>query len=484
MSSTFARGGAPYESITNPATLGSGGGQGSQPGGAGGGAASLTVGGNLQLDGQILANGFKGTNAHSGGGAGGSIFISAFSLAGAGAIAANGGSGDLPDGGGGGGGRVSIFYGTNSFTGNTTAFGANGANAGGAGTVYMRLNGSSSGQLFIVNGGRRGTNTPFSPFTVNDLTISGGAVAESQISAFSVSNIFIGSNSWLTATGSFPFFISVSNNMTIESNGLLSANAKSTSGQGTGTFPACGSGGGGSYGGYGGSSVCGSPGGNVYGSIVQPQSFGSPGALNGGGLKPPARGGGAIQLNVSGTLTLAGNISANGEPATFAATGAGSGGSVWLTVGTLLGGGTISANGGSANNPSSGAGGGGRVAVYYNSNALSGSIQAYGGLPEPTMAGRGTVYLKNNRTDQLEAGSLTMVDSSVRRRCPWEQRSASPLTYKSVARRCTPIRLPQTCCWEIILSARTVGWSVTRARPPTSRFLPTWNHPVRRWYYG
>ncbi len=395
MSSTFARGGAAYDSITNPATLGSGGGLGSQPGGAGGGVALLTVGGNLQLDGQILANGFKGTNAHSGGGAGGSILISAQSLSGAGTIAANGGGGDLPDGGGGGGGRIAVNYGTNNFVGNTTAFGDNGANAGGAGTVYMQAMGSTAGQLFIVNGGKRGTNTPFSPLMVNNLTVSGGAVAQSLSPNFAVTNLFIGSNSWLTVTDAFEFILTVSNNATIESNGMINVDAKSISGPGTGIFTGCAAGGGGSYGGYGGSSVCGSSSGQLYGSVVQPTSFGSPGTFSGNGGRQPARGGGAIQLTVGGTLSLAGNISADGEPATIAGTGAGSGGSVWLTVGTLLGGGTISANGGSASNAVSGAGGGGRVAVYYNSNALSGSIQAYGGSGTNN-GGAGTVYLKKN----------------------------------------------------------------------------------------
>jgi len=395
MSSTFARGGATYDSITNPASLGSGGGLGTQLGGAGGGAALLTVGGNLQIDGQILANGFKGTNAHSGGGAGGSIFISAASLAGAGTIAANGGGGDLPDGGGGGGGRVAINFGTNTFTGNTTAFGGNGANAGGAGTVFMRSSSSAAGQLFIINGGHRGTNTPFSTVMVTNLTISGGAVAQSLSATLAVTNLFIGSNSWLTVTDALPLTINVANNATIESNATINADAKSTSGPGTGIFTGCGAGAGGSYGGFGGNSVCGAGPGNVYGLMLQPTAFGSPGTFNGGGTKPAARGGGVIQLNVGGTLSLAGNISANGEAAAFAATGAGSGGSVWLNVGTLLGGGTISANGGSASNLVSGGGGGGRVAVYYNSNALTGSIQAYGGSGTNN-GGPGTIYLKNN----------------------------------------------------------------------------------------
>ncbi|HXS68780.1 MAG TPA: hypothetical protein VN761_08040, partial [Candidatus Polarisedimenticolia bacterium] len=294
MSSTFARGGAPYDSPTNPISAGSGGGPGTQPGGAGGGVASLVVGGNLQIDGQILANGFKGTNAHSGGGAGGTIIISAQTFSGAGVIVANGGGGDSPDGGGGGGGRVAIYFGTNNFTGRTIAFGGHGANAGGAGTVYMRAIGSTAGQLSIINGGQRGTNTPFSALGVVNLQIGGGAVAQSQSAAINVTNLFIGSNSWLTASNTSPFNITAAN-ATIESNGMINADSRAGSGQGTGTFNGCGAGSGGSYGGYGGSSVCGSPSGMTYGSLTQPTSSGSAGGLSAGSSRPAARGGGAIQ---------------------------------------------------------------------------------------------------------------------------------------------------------------------------------------------
>ncbi|HEX4263717.1 MAG TPA: hypothetical protein VH597_05205 [Verrucomicrobiae bacterium] len=82
-----------------------------------------------------------------------------------------------------------------------------------------------------------------------------------------------------------------------------------------------------------------------------------------GGSTPFTPGGGAINMTVAGTLSLAGNISANGAPALGLNNGGRSGGSVWLTVGTLTGGGTISANGGPANNLVGGGGGGGRWAV-------------------------------------------------------------------------------------------------------------------------
>ena len=383
-SSTFARGGGAYDSTTSPAALGSGGGTGSAGGGGGGGVAILTVGGNLQVDGQIFASGLKGTNAHSGGGAGGSILISAQRVSGAGGISANGGSADLPDGGGGGGGRIAIYFGTNNFAGTISAFGGNGAMAGGAGTIYLQSMVNAAGQLFIANAGKRGTNTTFSA-PISDLTISGGAIAQPQVSAFSVTNLFVGSNSWLVPLDGTPLALTVNGNATMESNAAINADFRSTSGLGAGGA-SCGAGSGGSYGGFGGASVCGTPGGAVYGSVTQPANLGSP-----GGAGPIVPGGGAINLNVAGTLSLAGTISANGASASAPTSGGGSGGSVWLTVGTLAGGGTISANGGPADNLVGGGGGGGRVAIYFKTNLFSGTFTAYGGAGT-NYGGAGTIY--------------------------------------------------------------------------------------------
>lgn len=386
MSSTFARGGGGYDSALTPGVLGSGGGAGTADGGTGGGVAALSIGGNLQLDGLIFADGLRGTNMHSGGGAGGSILISAQNFSGAGTISARGGSGDLPDGGGGGGGRIAIYSATNNFTGTISAFGGGGSTAGGAGTIYLRSSTNLVGQLFIVNGGKRGTNTVFAPDPIADLTISGGAIAQPQITSVSVNNLFIGSNSWLIVRDALPLSVTVHSSSTIESNGMIKADSEITGGQGQGIV-GCGAGSGGGYGGYGGTNVCAARGGTVYGSISQPSNLGSSG---GSGVN--GRGGGAITMS-AGTLTLEGKISANGGAAILPADGGGSGGSVWLTVGTLLGSGSISANGGSASNLVSAAGGGGRIAVYFGTNLFTGNITAQGGSGTNN-GGPGTIYLK------------------------------------------------------------------------------------------
>jgi len=164
--------------------------------------------------------------------------------------------------------------------------------------------------------------------------------------------------------------------------------------------------GGAGHGGYGGGNTSGTDvGGQAYGSAVEPTTLGS------------GPGGGAIRLNVAGTLLIAdtGLISANG------ATYRGAGGSIWLTADSLQGGGQIRANGGPGTPGASCSGGscfyylsgaGGRIAVYARSNTFSGSIQAHAGTEFPNLpqiltpaGGPGTIYIKNTQSgsDRLTA---------------------------------------------------------------------------------
>lgn len=115
-------GGGGYDSVLTPVLWGSGGGAGSfAAGGSGGGAIQLAVGGTLQLDGVIEADGAT-VGWTGGGGAGGSIQISAGTIAGSGAISAQGGSTEIT-GGGGGGGRIALHVVANHFEGEITANG-------------------------------------------------------------------------------------------------------------------------------------------------------------------------------------------------------------------------------------------------------------------------------------------------------------------------------------------------------------------------
>ncbi|MEK7744465.1 MAG: hypothetical protein AAB578_08775, partial [Elusimicrobiota bacterium] len=89
--------------------------------------------------------------------------------------------------------------------------------------------------------------------------------------------------------------------------------------------------------------------GPTYGSYSAPVNLGS-----GGGNVP---GGGAVLLNVAGSLRVDGSIAADGA----SNWSTGSGGSVYIQAGSLTGSGVISASGGACSD--GGCGGGGRVAV-------------------------------------------------------------------------------------------------------------------------
>lgn len=112
------------------------------------------------------------------------------------------------------------------------------------------------------------------------------------------------------------------------------------------------------YGGTGGDGQWGDPVTETYGNALTPTDLGSGGGgYDGLGGGQGGDGGGAIQLDVSGTLTLNGKISANGESVnTGRGEGGGSGGSIYVTTQTLTGSGLFTANGGSS---LTGRGGGG-----------------------------------------------------------------------------------------------------------------------------
>jgi hypothetical protein len=149
----------PYGILETPRHLGSGG--GGNPGGNGGGRVTINAR-TCQIEGTIQAN---GTNSGDGGGSGGAIRINADTVSGTGQVLANGGNGTFwNDAGAGGGGRIAIYYTINTFpVGNTiarsgtpTLFGQ-----GSAGTIYLRDNAQSYGDLYLDNGNiASNLNTP------------------------------------------------------------------------------------------------------------------------------------------------------------------------------------------------------------------------------------------------------------------------------------------------------------------------------------
>jgi hypothetical protein len=394
----YAVGGNTYDSTITPSSLGSGGGSYSpySIGGAGGGLIRLNVSGILQADGRISANGGNGSGSGGGGGAGGSIYLTVGTLSGAGSIMANGGSGAGSIGGGGGGGRIAIYPAADLFGGTISAYGGGGAGWGGAGTVYLKTNSQNYGQLILDNGGNTGTNTTFSASSI-DLLVTGGAIGQGLFVSWSVRNLQIRTNSVLTTFASTSLqTVNVTGNATIDAGGAISVDGNgsgASSGTGAGATYSGSIKGGGGHGGFGAANPSGY--GGAYDSIQSPVNAGSGGGNGSGSSTAPygGAGGGALRLNVTGTLAVNGRVSANGKNGDINS-GGGSGGSLWITAGTIAGSGTISANGGSGNGLGGG-GGGGRISLGYTTSAFNGLVSACGGGGYAG-GGAGTIYTKAN----------------------------------------------------------------------------------------
>ncbi|MBF0245357.1 MAG: hypothetical protein HQL31_08805, partial [Planctomycetes bacterium] len=169
---------------------------------------------------------------------------------------------------------------------------------------------------------------------------------------------------------------------------------------------------GGAHGGMGGdSSRDGISGAGTYGSFKAPGNIGS-GAQ--GSAAESGSGGGAVMIEVLGTTTLNGDITASGTGGTSRGS---AGGSVYLRTGYLSGSGNLRADG--AAGSGEGAGGGGRVALILTGNSAdfsghSGENSAYGG--EATEAGEGgaagTVYRQTRA--QTAAGGELIIDNGNR----------------------------------------------------------------------
>jgi hypothetical protein len=178
-------GGVTYGSVTQPETLGSGGGVDAGSNADGGGALKLAITGTATINGTISMDGNTAAGSgDGGGGAGGSIWVDAGTITGSGTLAANGGI-SSDDGGGGGGGRVAIHYDvddSSSFI--VEAFGANASGNpyatadGGAGTIYWK-SGSADGDLVVKNnnlGQPNWTDQVTTAFqTFDNITIQDGA---------------------------------------------------------------------------------------------------------------------------------------------------------------------------------------------------------------------------------------------------------------------------------------------------------------------
>jgi hypothetical protein len=380
-------GGGTYGSYSQPVDLGSGGGASTSfPGKRGGGAIRLSIAGSLTINGEISADGDQYDGTPGGGGSGGSIWITAGTVTGTGSIHANGRGYTNCTSGGGGGGRVAVYGDLSTLS--TTALLARSApvNGAGCGTVYRAQTGQPA-QLIFDNSGNSSAciqSAPLvTPANVNVIIRNGATLSHAPGSAAGLS-------------------IQIADNLTIEANAAIDVGGMGhASGQGPGAGASVAANecaGGGGHGGSGGNGFS-VPGGGTYGSFSQPIDLGS-----GGGASttfPGKRGGGAARIIIGGTLTVNGEIAADGAPYDGTPAGGGSGGSIWITAATVNGTGTIHANGRGYTNCTSGGGSGGRVAVYGDLSALSATAVQARSAPV-NGAGCGTVYrAQTNQSAQL-----------------------------------------------------------------------------------
>eukprot|EP00981_Chlorochromonas_danica_P009389 scaffold2642_cov183-Ochromonas_danica.AAC.16 len=250
--------------------------------------------------------------------------------------------------------------------------------------------------------------------------------------------VTIGSESLLE--GSMIFFcaktITTKPNITIQANGLGCAAGSGLQPGLTGVGQYIGSGGGG-HGGYGGSGQnYGSSGGSTYGPSNSNQGWTSKLYSGSGGgcssslssssysCSNSSFGGGIISLRVSNSITLYGNLIANGQSGTSPGSGGGAGGTVSVLASKFTGDGVIKANGGAGScatdTGAGGGGGGGFVQVFnykdsYDDFTFSGAMLATGGpagctsyyssSPSSSSSSSSATIVRNAATIALTGGS-------------------------------------------------------------------------------
>jgi hypothetical protein len=236
----------------------------------------------------------------------------------------------------------------------------------------------------------------------------GGCLSQSGTNVFPFpGDVIVATNGVLTHEGGLFTTTTEANRLNLSISGNLTVNlggAISVKGRGYGAASGTGYGPGGSpgragasHGGQGASSFDFTASSVTYGSIINPVNYGSGGGGRDGGLNPSI-GGGAIVLQVGGTITVNGLINADGNY--YADFSAAAGGSVNITAASFAGTGTVRAKGGEGKTNAGGAGGG-RIALkasngdstQFNTLTITaaGGGSDNGGYNDPAA---GTVYLE------------------------------------------------------------------------------------------
>jgi hypothetical protein len=436
------------ETLTHNGTItvnGTNGGNSTWDAGGGSGGSVWIESGTFTGTGAISANGGNTFDSTSGGGGGGRIAVYYSTNSYTGSITSFGGSSPGAYDYDGSAGTI-YERDTNELYGDITIDnGANNSNTGDLNTTYhtplndevwvesdlrnLVVNGNA--QLYIakditlhgadlvlpdgVSVRTQGVNSTNSPnVTIGGRLVSGGF--DSALGDVAVTNTGFFTHNQNTTSQDHTLAITVAN-LTVSAGGQINLNGRGYEGGATNgceSFPGQGPGGslpitsgsrdqsfGASHGGYGGRGTNGGLG-SVYGSVTEPVTIGSGAAGStgacGGGLKG-GDGGGAIKITATGTITIDGNLSANGDNGANGSwdSGGGAGGSLWLDANTIAGSGSITTNGGNTFDSTSGGGGGGRIALYYDTKSFAGTLSAYGGLSTNTVTSSyqgsaGTIY--------------------------------------------------------------------------------------------
>ena len=225
--------------------------------------------------------------------------------------------------------------------------------------------------LTVGDGSGAVTLTLSKSLTVSDsMRVNAGATVVANQPVVVTNDMYVAAGATLTHALGAKLDISCGGNMTIEKDGAVDVNEKGNSTKGRTNNNQ----GRASYGGLGNMGL------QCYGDIRKPNDLGSCGMRNN------TMAGGAVRLTVAGTLRVEGAISSNGRRSGVdTGDGAGSGGSVWLTVGSLTGGGSITAW------EEARWGGGGRIAIYQTATATR-------------TAFTGTIYVDNGTLYREDLG--------------------------------------------------------------------------------
>jgi|GEM_PF-920678 len=251
---------------------------------------------------------------------------------------------------------------------------------------------------------------------LSNLTVTNGTTFETrnltQSTALSLNSLTVQNSGTVTHNGNTTaqthiLNLSIANDLTVDSGGIISVNGKGYSGGTSACQTGYGSGGGSpgtadnqggggaGHGNTGGAGQAGGAGGASYDSAAQPTLLGSGGGSGGDTSCNDASyngdggsGGGAARINVSGTTTINGTLSADGSNGInsyyswIGSGGGGSGGTIWLTVNLLEGTtGSLTAKGGNGatNGYDGGGGAGGRISLEYGTNNSSVTQNLSGG---------------------------------------------------------------------------------------------------------